>query len=80
MMEDLKVTEDPSKIGFYSGTVDSIFAVAQLLTIYRWGKLSDRIGRKPVILMGLSGIAFSSLCFGLSNSLLMAVITRSMGE
>ena len=33
MMERLKVTDDPAKIGFYSGLVDSIFAFAQLFTV-----------------------------------------------
>ncbi|KDQ14707.1 hypothetical protein BOTBODRAFT_32469 [Botryobasidium botryosum FD-172 SS1] len=78
MMEDLHVTDDPSQIGFYSGLVDSVFAVAQLATAYRWGKLSDRLGRLPVLLMGLCGAALSSISFGLSNSLAMAVITRSL--
>ncbi|KDQ14669.1 hypothetical protein BOTBODRAFT_55194 [Botryobasidium botryosum FD-172 SS1] len=78
MMADLHVTDDPSQIGFYSGLVDSIFALAQLPTIYRWGKFSDRIGRKPVLLMGLTGVALSSFCFGLSNSLITALIARSL--
>jgi hypothetical protein len=31
--------------------VESLFSLAQLLTIFHWGALSDRIGRKPVLLL-----------------------------
>jgi len=33
MMERLHVTDDPANIGYYSGLVDSCFAIAQLLTV-----------------------------------------------
>lgn len=39
---------------------------------------ADRIGRKPVILLGLSGVALSTLLFGLSRTFWWAVISRSM--
>ncbi|KAK7693338.1 hypothetical protein QCA50_002906 [Cerrena zonata] len=79
MMEYLKVTEDHSKIGFYSGLVESSFAVSQLLSIYHWAKLSDKIGRRPVILIGITGIALTSFFLGLSNSLIGVLIARALG-
>ena len=33
MMERMRVTDDPANIGYYSGLVDSCFAVAQLMTV-----------------------------------------------
>src|ERR1700761_31146 len=96
MMEELKVTDQRSKIGFYSGLVDSIFAVCQLFTIFQWARLSgrqrihylcyclnrppssDRIGRKPVILIGLLGVALSTSLFGFSKSLLWTIFSRSL--
>ncbi|KAF8324457.1 MFS general substrate transporter [Cantharellus anzutake] len=78
MMERLHVTDDPANIGYYSGLVESSFSLAQLLTIYQWSKLSDRIGRKPVIIMGLAGVALSSFCFGLSTSFMGALVSRSL--
>lgn len=59
---------------------DSIAATAQLLTVYQWGKLSDRVGRRPVLFTGLLSVALSSLAFGLSNSLVAAIIARTLGE
>lgn len=78
MMDHLHLTEDPSKTGLYSGIVESSFAIAQLFTIYQWARLSDRIGRKPVILIGISGIAAGTLMMGLSNSLFGVIFARSL--
>lgn len=99
MIEAMHITDDPSRIGFYSGLIvcptlispklefashatikDSIAAIAQLLTVYHWGKLSDRMGRRPVLFMGLFGVALSSFTFGLSNSLVAAIIARTFCE
>ena len=46
----------------------SLFFFTEACTIFHWSRLSDRIGRKPVFLVGLSGIAVSMYCFGLSKT------------
>lgn len=46
--------------------------------IYFWSSLSDRIGRKPVIMLGVAGAALSSGCFGFSRSLPAMLISRSL--
>ncbi|GJJ08256.1 hypothetical protein Clacol_002466 [Clathrus columnatus] len=76
MMRDLHVTDQDSRIGFYSGLVDSMFSVSQLLSIYHWGKLSDRIGRRPVIFASTFGIALCTTWFGLSRTLWSALAAR----
>lgn len=43
-----------------------------------WGMLSDRIGRRPVILQGLIGTITSILLFGLSKSFIWALLSRSL--
>ncbi|KIO23393.1 hypothetical protein M407DRAFT_214653 [Tulasnella calospora MUT 4182] len=78
MIEELHVAGNQADIGFYSGLVDSLFAVAQLFTIFQWGRLSDRIGRRPVICIGLLGSASGSLCFGLSKSFHQMLFSRAM--
>ena len=40
---------DPSQVGFRAGFIESLFTFVQFLTILQWGRLSDRIGRRPVI-------------------------------
>ncbi|KAA1088975.1 hypothetical protein PGT21_002805 [Puccinia graminis f. sp. tritici] len=76
MLEDLKVSEDPKQIGYYAGAIESLFAIAQLLTAIFWGRLSDRIGRKPVMLTGLLGMAVSVILFGLQKTYLGLIISR----
>ncbi|KIM27572.1 hypothetical protein M408DRAFT_330004, partial [Serendipita vermifera MAFF 305830] len=78
MMEDLKVTDKPSEIGFYSGLVDSSFAIAQCCTILQWGRLSDRIGRRPILFVGLTGSIISIFLFGMSQNLAWALSSRSI--
>jgi len=41
MIEELGVTDNPDKVGFYSGLVESSFALVQFLTVYHWAKLSE---------------------------------------
>ncbi|WAR56284.1 hypothetical protein PtB15_7B130 [Puccinia triticina] len=67
------------QVGFYCGAIESIFSFAQFSTIILWGKLSDRIGRKPVILIGLVGVAISTLAFGFSSSFWAMIFARSIG-
>ncbi|KIL00657.1 hypothetical protein PAXRUDRAFT_29651 [Paxillus rubicundulus Ve08.2h10] len=78
-MNDLHLTDDPSRIGFYSGLVESTFAVAQLSSIYPWARLSDVIGRRPVVLVGILGLTIATLLFGLSKSLAAVLIARCIG-
>ncbi|PFH50074.1 hypothetical protein AMATHDRAFT_146063 [Amanita thiersii Skay4041] len=76
-MYDLHVTKDPSKVGFYSG-LESVFAICQLFAIYPWGALSDRIGRRPVILVATAGLAIASISFGLSRTFYHALFSRAL--
>ncbi|KAG8991134.1 hypothetical protein FRB93_002914 [Tulasnella sp. JGI-2019a] len=77
MVEELHVTKNPANVGFYSGLVDGLFSLAQLCTIFHWARLSDRIGRRPVIVSGLTGVCIGSLCFGLSTSLWQILLFRA---
>ncbi|MCB1054067.1 MAG: MFS transporter [Acidobacteria bacterium] len=62
--------------GWLIGLMTSIFAGAQLLSAPFWGRLSDRYGRRPVILSGLVASALAYVCFGLANSLVLLFVTR----
>ena len=43
-----------------------------------WGGISDRIGRKPVLMIGIVGYGLSSLLFGLSTQLWMLFASRAL--
>ena len=59
--------------------IGALVATDSLLTFLlapRWGRLSDRIGRRPVLLIGLAGSAVSYLVFGLAGSFAMLLLSR----
>lgn len=58
------------------GIITASYAVAQLLFAPVWGRLSDRHGRRPVILVSLAGSAVAALFIGLAGSLLLLLIAR----
>ncbi|KAJ5376542.1 hypothetical protein N7509_013428 [Penicillium cosmopolitanum] len=67
-----------SEVGVYVGTIASAFALAQLATNYFWGSLSDRIGRKPVILLGTFLTALCFIAFGFCKTLWQAILVQAM--
>jgi len=79
MVRDFGITKDESKISFYAGMVTSAFTLAEFSTSVLWGRLSDKIGRKPVLLMGLAGTGLSVLTFGFAQSLPVALLARALG-
>jgi hypothetical protein len=40
MMAHLHLTNDPSRVGFYSGLAESVFSICSLFSIYQWARLS----------------------------------------
>jgi DHA1 family tetracycline resistance protein-like MFS transporter len=60
------------------GLLSSSFSLAQFLFAPFWGRLSDRVGRRPVILIGLLGSALSYAFFALATSLPMLFLARSL--
>ncbi|EAS32306.3 MFS multidrug transporter [Coccidioides immitis RS] len=79
MVSSFHVTEDNRKIALYAGAVTSAFTFAEFCAGVFWGRMSDALGRKPVLLMGLVGTAISMLLFGLASSLPVALLARALG-
>ena len=67
---------DIAKVGLYVGIIASSFAAAQFATNVFWGRLSDRIGRKPVILMGTFLTSLCLLAFGFCRTLTQAIVVQ----
>ncbi|KAF4587489.1 MFS multidrug transporter [Ophiocordyceps camponoti-floridani] len=79
MIEDFHIARDASQISVYAGMVTSAFTLAEFATGVMWGRLSDKIGRKPVLLTGLLGTALSVLAFGFAPNLPVALGARALG-
>ncbi|MBO0729769.1 MAG: MFS transporter, partial [Acidimicrobiaceae bacterium] len=52
------------------------FSGASFLCSPLWGRLSDRVGRKPVLLISLAGTAVGSLLTGLAGGLAVLMVAR----
>ncbi|KAG0699160.1 major facilitator superfamily domain-containing protein [Suillus ampliporus] len=79
LIRDIGITDgDETRVGHYVGLMFSLFFVAQAVTVLHWSRLSDHIGRKPVILIGLFGLSISMYCFGLSRTFSGLVLSRAL--
>ena len=78
MVKDFHVG-DKDSASFYAGFFISAFALAEALTGVFWGGLSDKIGRKPVLLGGCFGTLVSLLIVGFSTNFWIALCGRALG-
>jgi len=63
-------------IGSISGFIVASFTIAQLLSAPMWGRFSDRVGRRPVLLIALGAAGIAYLIFGFAHSLFVLFISR----
>src|SRR5512134_2339745 len=60
------------------GWLMSTYSLMQLICAPLWGILSDRIGRKPVLMIGVLGYAITLFMFGLSTTFWMLFLARTL--
>lgn len=65
-----------SDIGFYSGLIESLFSLTQAIVMIFWGRLADRIGRKPVLVFSLIGVTIATGLFGMAKSIPQMILFR----
>ena len=58
------------------GALIASFSIAQLLAAPLWGRVSDRYGRRPALLIGLTASAVAYVVFGLADSLWLLFLSR----
>ena len=71
-------TVGPADQAFWYGAVSLAFAVATFFSSPVLGGLSDRFGRRPVLLIGFLGLALSFFATALSTALWMLVAARAI--
>ena len=63
-------------VGFIMGFMLTSFTLAQALSAPMWGRFSDRVGRRPTLLVALGASAIAYLIFGFAHSLLLLFLSR----
>ncbi|KAL4752370.1 hypothetical protein BDW72DRAFT_202408 [Aspergillus terricola var. indicus] len=76
MIESVGVPQ--SEVAKWAGLTSAISSFSQAAMAVYWGTASDRFGRKPIILLGLTATMILSLAFGLSKSLPMLIACRGL--
>ena len=78
-VQDLASAEgivDRGSRDFWVGVVIATYSLAQFIFTPILGSLSDRLGRRPILMFGLLSNSVFFIVFGLSGSLAMALIAR----
>ena len=78
LVEDLTPVGQTANIGLWVGLLMTSYSAAQFLFSPFWGSVSDRIGRRPVLMVGLVGNTVFFTMFGLANTLIIAFVARFM--
>ena len=63
-------------VGIIAGFIVASFTFAQLISAPIWGRFSDRVGRRPTLLIALAAAAIAYLIFGFAHSLLLLLLSR----
>ena len=67
-----------NKVSLHVGLITASFPLTQFLFSSFLGSLSDKIGRRPLILGGIAGFSVSTFIFSLGGSIMLLYISRLM--
>ena len=70
---------DPADQAFWYGVVAAAFGLANFVASPILGALSDRFGRRPVMLLGFMGLGVSFFGTAMTTSLIGLIIARTLG-
>lgn len=69
--------DDPRRVqALFGGFLGSLYSLLQFVASPLWGRLSDRIGRRPVLSITVLGIGASYLLWALSGSFALLILSR----
>lgn len=65
-------------VGYWSGTIESLFSLVQMVLMIFYGRMADRVGRKPILVFSLAGVSLTTALFGMSRTLWQMVVFRCL--
>ena len=68
----LRYGATPTQVGW----ILAAYSIAQLVSAPLWGRVSDRYGRRPALLIGLGAAAMAYVVFGFATSLMLLFLSR----
>lgn len=71
--------ESMGATSLHLGLLMASYSLMQFIFAPLWGRYSDRVGRRPVMLLGLLGFGFTFLVFAMSSRLWMLFAARILG-
>ncbi len=78
LLEDVLGDGARFSIAWHTGMIAGIYMLALFVCAPWWGHVSDRIGRRPIILLGLGGCVVALASFGLVTNLWFAYLARGL--
>ncbi len=69
----------PGSAPFHIGMITAVYPLTQLVFAPLWGRLSDRIGRRPLVVVGIAGFAVTQALFGIASGLALLYGARIVG-
>ena len=76
MVKDIHPEARDADATRYVTIIYSAYAFAQFATNILWGRLSDLIGRRPVMLLGLVSVLIGTVGLGFSQSIASILVFR----
>lgn len=74
-----RVAGEGGSVSWHTGMLTAVYMLAIFIAAPLWGRIADRIGRRPVILIGLAGFSAALLVFGFAPSLWLGYAARIAG-
>ena len=73
---EIEDASDPRVQALFGGVLGSLYSLLQFFASPFWGRMSDRIGRKPVLSFTVAGIGVSYLLWAFSGSFSLLILSR----
>ncbi|MBC77533.1 MAG: ferrochelatase [Halobacteriovoraceae bacterium] len=68
-----------SSVALFGGALGALYSLLQFFASPFWGRLSDRIGRRPVMLFSIFGLFLSYVLWIFSGSFTLLLVARVLG-